>query len=89
MLEEEVEVCAPSREIGGEEQVAVPLGEVAVDEAAGLEAERAPVDRSRDPRREHGAQLGRGVVGIGEDVLEERVVRAHGARARTDGSVAN
>jgi hypothetical protein len=67
----------------------VPLREIGIYEAAGLERERAPVDRVGDSLRERGSQLRRGILRIREDVLEERGVRAHGSALSTDARVAD
>ncbi len=65
---------------GGEEQVAVLVGEFFVNVGTGLGGEAGPVDAGGDVAGEDVLQLGGGVFGLAEDGLEQRVVGGVGHR---------
>ena len=83
VLEEEIdEGLAPSVELDGEEEIGVALGEPGGDEAPGQAGEALPVEGTDEGGREDGLELAPGVLGLGEDGFEERVVgvRSHWPR---------
>jgi hypothetical protein len=68
---------------GGEQEIAVPASEMFFDVAAGADGESRPVDAGGDRGREEPAELAGRVLGLGEDGLEESVVRGRRLHARS------
>jgi hypothetical protein len=69
-------------EPGGEQQIAVTVGEGRIDERTGLRGQRVPRDDVADRDGEQPAQQGRRVGGIFERRLEQRIVRTSGHDGR-------
>jgi hypothetical protein len=67
---------------GAKHQVTVVLLELLAHDTgvAGLQAR--PVHMPGDARRQHRAQLGRGMPGVAENALEQRVVKGSGGRLK-------
>jgi hypothetical protein len=75
MLEEQIQEGLLRTEAGGEEQVAVAVGEVRIDERAGLVRERAPIDGREDRLGEDATQQPSRMGRMFERCLEKRIVR--------------
>jgi hypothetical protein len=96
VLEEEVEedldrlgLVVTAGATDGVEEVGVPAAEAVVDVAARDEAEGAPGDAGRERRVEQVTELAGSVLGVGEDGLDEGVVRGgglHGGKMPEAGS---
>ena len=90
MLEQKVHEClapiAPRRRV---EEVGVLVRQCRIDEAAGLEHERRPVQRLGQRRRHDGAQHAAGMFGLAEHALEQEIVRVRDHPRATVGAQRN
>jgi site-specific DNA recombinase len=81
MLHQHVNERLAPGDRGAEEQVGALLGELGVDEGRRQERERRPIEACDDGGRQHRAQLAFSVLGVGEHVSEEAIVRRRHRRA--------
>jgi hypothetical protein len=79
VLAEDVKQYLPAAERHAEQQIGVVFAQVLVDEAAGHTGQCGPVDLRRHLLRQCGAQEALHLLGIGEHLAEQVVVRlGHG-----------
>ena len=74
MLEQQIDVRVATMQIGREQEVAMTIGQLGIDEAAGLEPQRALVDGTGELGGKDVAKLRGGVLRVLEGAFEQRVV---------------
>jgi pyridoxine 5'-phosphate synthase PdxJ len=80
VLEQDVDPNRYATDRDAIHEVTEARAELGVDVAAGLDLQRGEVEALAQRPRQHGTQLGNGVVAVRERRLEERVVRRRGHR---------
>jgi hypothetical protein len=74
VLKEQIQERRTAAEQDGEEQIGKPLAQRFIDEAAGAEGERAPVEMGDELGREEEPKNARGMLGLGEGPLEKEIM---------------
>ena len=81
MLEQNIEVRLTTLTAEREQHVRLAPAEPLIDEAGRLQLERAPVDATRELRRQDSSQFRSRMLGLREDILKQRVVRTRHRRS--------